>query len=700
MPKQAKKTKTTEPAAGLPRVEGLLSAATGEVINLPLQTREAELRAVDGENADGFLRAEMVWTTGAQVRRFDYREGRAYWEELSLDAKHVRMSRLQNGASLLFNHWAYGDFDSVLGTVESASVDGKRGVASVRFSARESLAELRQDVRDGIIKKVSHMYRIHAYEVVENGPEGLPIYRATDWEPLEISLVSIAADDAANVVSTKGRAGARSADDLFPCTVTRAATQEELHMPKEVKKGAAPAEAAKPDETRTAVAPAPAPEPAPVVTPPDAETLRQEATVAERRRATRIRTVGASVGMDGQEIQRHIDDGTSTADFEKTALDVQVTRSEEQPPTTHGARVQVGQDETETRREAAVGFLMHRGNRGKYKLPDAAQDLRRMNLMRMAETCLEWKGERHRNLSADEMIWRAMTGTDLPYIVEAAVSKVLLDGYQEHEPTFLPFCRRVDLPDFKLVNRIGLSEVPTLTKHKDGAETKRTELSDEKEQWSIDEYRNMLQITRQTIINDDMDAFSRIPVMFADAARRMESNVVWAVVTANAAMADGVALFHSGHSNYNSTPTAPSQAAMGAVREKMRKQKGRDGTTKIDVRPEFILAPVALEQTFEQLLSDVKVVLSSDRSEIKTASLSMLTLITEPRLDDTSVLDWYGAVSPSTIDTIEYGSLEGTSGPTITSQTNFDTGGLDLKVLEDFGAKSIDHRGLYKQKGV
>ncbi len=56
-------------------------------------------------------------------------------------------------------------------------------------------------------------------------------------------------------------------------------------------------------------------------------------------------------------------------------------------------------------------------------------------------------------------------------------------------------------------------------------------------------------ITRQVIINDDLDAFTRVPSLFGTAAATLESDVVWGIVTANPAMGNGVALFHANHKN-------------------------------------------------------------------------------------------------------------------------------------------------------
>jgi len=77
--------------------------------------------------------------------------------------------------------------------------------------------------------------------------------------------------------------------------------------------------------------------------------------------------------------------------------------------------------------------------------------------------------------------------------------------------------------------------------------------------------------------------------------------VVWGIVTANAAMADGVALFHATHKNLAGTGAALSVAAVGEGRASMAKQTGLDKKTVLNIRPSYLVVPAALELAAEQL---------------------------------------------------------------------------------------------------
>jgi HK97 family phage major capsid protein/HK97 family phage prohead protease len=120
---------------------------------------------------------------------FSSEEGvdRAFGREvLSHERGAARLDRLNDGAPLLFNH----NMDDVIGVVESARISDKRGHATVRFAKTTRADEVLGMVEDGVLRNVSFMYRIHEYEQAPKSDE----FRVTDWEPLEVSIVTVPAD--------------------------------------------------------------------------------------------------------------------------------------------------------------------------------------------------------------------------------------------------------------------------------------------------------------------------------------------------------------------------------------------------------------------------------------------------------------------------------------------------------------------------
>ena len=187
--------------------------------SLPLQSRLARIERPSQAAASDVL--EVIWSTGAQVRRYDWWEGEEFYE--SLDLAGADLTRLNAGAPVLDSHAAMG-LNNVIGVVERAWVDGQEGRAEIRLSQRPELAGLRADIAAGILRNVSIGYAIHEIERTPAQREGEPDQvRVTRFEPLEISLVPVPADAGAQV----RRDGAPA---LFPLTVR---SPEEPVMPPE-----------------------------------------------------------------------------------------------------------------------------------------------------------------------------------------------------------------------------------------------------------------------------------------------------------------------------------------------------------------------------------------------------------------------------------------------------------------------------------
>ena len=140
----------------------------------------AEVRALDEEKRT----VELAFSSEAEVERWfgievlDHSEGA------------MRTGRLQDGAAVLVNH----DWNDQVGVVESVTMGADRkGRAVVRFGRGARASEVWQDIVDGIRRHVSVGYSVHKVEVEERAGQA-DMVRVTDWEPHEISIVSVPAD--------------------------------------------------------------------------------------------------------------------------------------------------------------------------------------------------------------------------------------------------------------------------------------------------------------------------------------------------------------------------------------------------------------------------------------------------------------------------------------------------------------------------
>ena len=187
---------------------------------LPMQYRSLEIRQDDIKDEDRSVALSFSSEEPGQrmqgLEILDHSRGAA------------RMERINNGAPLLWNH----DPDEQIGVVDMATIgDDKRGHAVVRFGKGPKAQEIFQDVKDGIRKLVSFGYRIHEVTDVERSKEGENSYRVTDWEPFEISLVSIPMDTTVGV----GRAG-DSGDNVVRLVHTENTALTESNLKQEGNK--------------------------------------------------------------------------------------------------------------------------------------------------------------------------------------------------------------------------------------------------------------------------------------------------------------------------------------------------------------------------------------------------------------------------------------------------------------------------------
>eukprot|EP01136_Pigoraptor_vietnamica_P031359 Opistho-1_new@91841 len=162
---------------------------------MPLAARSMALRNFQRAEATDdrapLATATMAFTTGAPVKRYDWERGRYYMEELVVEESAIRLDRMRSGAPLLNSHLSFA-LDYQIGVVENPVIANGVGDCDVTFSRRESVAGIVQDVDDRIIRFCSVGYVRHTVQAIEpDEAGGLWRYLVVDWEPYEVSLVSI-----------------------------------------------------------------------------------------------------------------------------------------------------------------------------------------------------------------------------------------------------------------------------------------------------------------------------------------------------------------------------------------------------------------------------------------------------------------------------------------------------------------------------
>lgn len=426
-------------------------------------------------------------------------------------------------------------------------------------------------------------------------------------------------------------------------------------------------------------------------------------TVAvERARSAEITTLAQRHAMPAEFASQHIASGTSIEEVRKIVLEEVAKRS---AGTAISPRVAVTQDEGDTIRAAVENSILHRANPAAVQLDDAARQFRGMSLLEAGRSFVEdTQGVKLRSLSKRELAGvllgldrrsGMMATTDFPQLLANVASKRLRDMYRQTVQTWRPLCRRSDAPDFKERAIVALAGMPELKKVKEGGEYTYASLGETAEKYSLATYGRIIAITRQTLINDDLGAFDRLPTMFGRAAAEHESDLVWGVILANANMADGVALFHANHGNLG-TGAALGEAGVAAGEQAIGEQQDA-AKRAMNLVAKFLIVAPKDKLAARKLLTAVTATKTGDVNVYQNS----MDLIVENRLKVTSgAQPWYLGVDPAQWDTIEYAYLEGEDGIYTEERMGFEVDGVEIKGRLDFAAKAIDHRGLYKNPGV
>jgi len=589
---------------------------------------------------------DVVWSTGAPVKRRDL-DG-SYIERLSLDPKAVDLSRLI-GASVLDAHRQTAVRD-VLGTVRDAAVTGKEGTATIQFSARPEVEPIWQDVTAGILRHVSVGYSVE--EWADGSEDGQRVRTATRWTPHEISLVPSPADPGATV-----------------------RMEESIMEPQTAAPEDKPARPTDTDDNA------------------GADDVRTRAAIN-----TEIRSIARVAGLDQAFVDGLIDrqadaDEARRAAFEELAKrgggDIRTERTRVEFVESH--------DEPETRARQMGEALYARINPS-HELSEPARRYAHATPVDMAKELLTLRGFQTTGLSPASLITRALhTTSDFPIILGDTVGRTLRDAYQAAPSGIRRLGRQTSAKDFRSINKLMLGEAPMLEKLNEHGEIKAGTMTEAREAYKVETWARKIGITRQVLVNDDLGALSDLARRMGQAAAETEARILVDLLESNTGngpkMDDGKVLFHADHGNKAGTGAVISDATLSAARLALRTQQGLSGQP-IRVTPKHLLVPPALETEAEKWLATVAAAKVADVNPFSGS----LSLVVEPRL--ASATRWYVTADPSEIDGLEFAYLAGGEGPQVESRSVWDVDGIEIRVILDYGAGFVDHRGWYANAGA
>ena len=641
-----------------------------------------EMRAVDGE--EGVY--EFSFSSETPVQR--------WWgtEVLGHDPGEPKLERLKTVGSFLFAHGRDPNYGVVpLGPIVDAWQDDQNRTCrvKVRFDDDEKAQTIKDKVDNKSLRGVSMGYIISSYMVVEPGKttRGFtgPCEIATDWEVLEVSLEPVAADPSVGI----GRSAETDETDIAEIISDVLKNNQEirsLFQPAAVP--AAPIPDVPNDNKRSDQ---------PVGETKTTTQTPEEVRSQETQRVLEITAICRNFPQLNLDAAEFIRNGASVADVNKEVI--QRLSKERTPISTPS--VEFGQEEVDKFRAAASDAMSFRAGFQVDKPAAGFESLRGMTMIDLARECYQrTHGKAFRGYDRRELVRAVVSSSDFPVVLANVANKSLMTAYQTAPTTYQRWTKRGNLNDYKPALRVQVSEAPLLRKVTKGNEYKHVAMSDAGEYIQLEKYGELFSLTREDIINDDLQALTDIPSKFGAAARLTINYSVYSILTGNPKMADSNALFSTAHANIEATvKTAPSKDAFKAAFTAMAKQKGlqKKDAVPLNITPAFWIGPVALQFDAMQLVKSAVDVEANNAAT--NVFQNLLEVVADAQLDAVDPDSYYFATAPGFIDTIEVAFLNGVDTPYIETQPGFEVDGITYKVRSEFGVKALDFRGLYKNPG-
>lgn len=618
--------------------------------------------------------------------------GPEQWREILMHGpENVDVSR--GPLPLLWGH----DSDDLIGNVHNVRVEDKKLKGELVFSRNERGQSLFRDVVDKVARWISIGYQIDYDSVDDRGDEVI----INKWRVLEASLVSIPADATVGPYRELTTGDMTMGDDKVTGKDNRTDAQEfVVQFDSTRRKNLESGKETGAKEERKRVLD--------IYEAFDKAQFRGDAyddlknaciengVSVERARELLLEMIGAG----------YVDatvDLVSNARNEIPEQKIIATPSGVRKPS---GQVEVREDAYDKFTRAISDTLADRCGalENAKKAEVRASEFRGMTIGEMAREYLNRVNFRAAGLTKTQVIGKALitrglmghSTSDFAQILEDTANKSLQMGYNETEETYRGWCRIGSVSDFRIASRPQMSAFGELEEVKESGEYTQGTVSDYKETIQVVRYGKLFSISAQALVNDDLDALSRIPQSMGRAAARKVGDLAYSILTngESATMTqDGVALFAAGHSNYVASGDGggPTVATVNAARTAMAKQTSNGAT--LNIRPAYLICPVALEGTALALARSEFNPAVASGVEVNTVA-GTFQVISDARLD-ASPAKWFMAASPGSVDTVEVAFLDGIDTPYLDSQDGWSIDGIEYKVRIDAGASALDFRGLY-----
>lgn len=371
-------------------------------------------------------------------------------------------------------------------------------------------------------------------------------------------------------------------------------------------------------------------------------------------------------------------------------------------------RVQTVADEDDKARAAKVNALLVKSgvihNAEQRRAMQAGNPAMSLSLVDLARASLARAGIKTDHMDKMAMVAAAFTQStsDFPIILESAMHKALQAAYDTAPLTWSRFCATGTVSDFRAHNRYRLGSFGNIDAINELGEFVNKAIPDgEKASIQVGTKGNIINLSRQAIVNDDLGAFIGLASNLGRAAARTVEADVFAMLALNSGlgpvMADTKTLFHADHGNVGTTG-AMSVTTIDEGRTKLASQKDVSGNDYLDLRPAVLLCAIGQG-------GNARVINGAEYDPDTANKLQkpnmvrglFADVVDTPRLSGTR---FYMFADPAVAPTFEVAFLEGRQDPYLERIEGFDVDGSRFKVRLDYGVAAIDYRGAVTNAGA
>ncbi len=229
----------------------------------------------------------------------------------------------------------------------------------------------------------------------------------------------------------------------------------------------------------------------------------------------------------------------------------------------------------------------------------------------------------------------AHSTSDFPAIMQSIGARAALLGCDAADEAYPLYTRRGSMRDFKPARAVGIEAIPALPGVQELAEFTALKLADSGVIAQLGTVGAFWSVTRQAILNDDLNLLVNTAFAAGRAAMRSVGRGVVRSFATNPVMGDGVTLFHADHGNLL-VGKVLNMDSVSEMRTALAKQTSNG--ERIGARLRYLIVPTNLEACAHAAVRGAW----SSANPLQPP----LQVIVEPRLDEYSDEAWYGTADP------------------------------------------------------